>query len=156
MRRMARYVMSVTMPAHDGIPGANDTKIDAFLDEFGANAHPIIRLGFYASVFIFIFSPLFTVKLPVPIFILSKAKRDLHIKRYSESPNMIFSQLWMLQKMIVGLCWGMDESVRAYYNYEPLLGDPGTFQTGEPEIMSESFKVASEEYEELNKSEAKS
>ena len=140
MRAILRFVMNATMPAYDDMPGNKDTKIDAFLDEFAANAAPIIRLGFYAAAVVYVISPIITLKVPLPAFLLSSEKQVLHMEKYSESRNVIMAQLWMLQKMISALCWGMDDAVRAYFGYQPFEGDPGTFQSGVPEILSEAYR----------------
>ena len=139
MRAVQRFVLNATMPEHAGVPGNNKASLDAFLDEFTVNAAPIMRIGFYAAVAVYVLSPVFTIKIPLPAFWLSDKQQTRHMESYSESRNMIIAQLWMLQKMIAALCWGMDASVRAYFGYEPLEGDPGTFQTGSPGILSAAY-----------------
>jgi hypothetical protein len=130
MRKVAVFAMNELMPAHDDMPGIFDTKAEDFLKEFKANAHPIMRLGFFLSVWVYALSPVFTIGIPLPAFLLSEQKRLAHLDKYANSRNFVFSQLWMLQKMITAMCWGMDDKVRAYYGYEPYPEEPGNFKKG--------------------------
>ncbi len=131
MKSVTIFAMNEVMPPHDGMPGIIDTNAEAFLKEFKKNAHPIMRLGFWASVWVYVLSPVFTVYIPLPAFLLSEKKRFQHMEIYSNSHSFVFSQLWLLQKMITGMCWGMDDKVRAYYGYQPYSPELGDFRKGD-------------------------
>ena len=131
MRKMTIFAMNEVMPPHDGMPGVSDIDAEQFLKEFRAHAHPIMKIGFSLSVWIYVFSPLFTIGIPLPAFWLSEKKRLAHLQAYSSSHNFVFSQLWMLQKMITGMCWGMDDKVRTYFGYTPYRPEPGEFRKGD-------------------------
>lgn len=123
--------MNEVMPRHDDLPGIVDTSVGDFLDEFKQHAHPIMRLGFFLSVWVYVLSPVFTVGIPLPAFLLSEKKRIAHMQAYSSSHNFVFSQLWMLQKMVAGMCWGADDKVRAYFGYSAYRAEPGDFRKGD-------------------------
>jgi len=131
MRKITIFAMNEVMPRHGDMPGIADTQADTFLNDFGKHAHPIMRIGFMLAVWIYVLSPVFTVYIPLPAFWLSANKREQHMRKYSGSRSFVFSQLWMLQKMIAGLCWGTDPKVRAYFSYPPLDAEPGHFHKGD-------------------------
>ncbi len=131
MKTITIFALNEVMPPHDDMPGIVDTAVDDFLTEFKAHAHFIMRLGLFAAVWVYVLSPVFTLGIPLPVFWLSEKKRMEHLKRYSNSKNFVFAQLWMLLKMIAGLCWGKDDKVRAYFGYAPYLPELGEFRKGD-------------------------
>ena len=131
MRKTIIFAMNEAMPSHGDMPGVNDTAVNDFLDDFKKNAHPIMRLGFFLAVWIYVLSPVFTLGIPVPAMWLSEKKRLDHLNKYSSSKNFVFSQLWMLQKMITGMAWGMDDKVRRYFGYDPYPEELGLFKKGD-------------------------
>lgn len=131
MRKITIFAMNEAMPRHGDMPGVMDTEVDAFLSEFNQHAHPIMRLGFFLAVWIYVLSPVFTLGIPLPAFWLSAEKREAHLKKYSNSHSFVFSQLWMLQKMITGMCWGADAKVRQYFGYAPYEAELGEFKKGD-------------------------
>jgi hypothetical protein len=131
MRKITIFAMNEVMPSHGDMPGVIDTSVDDFLNEFKKHAHPIMRLGFFLAVWIYALSPIFTIGIPLPAMWLSEQKRKAHLRKYSSSKSFVFSQLWMLQKMITGMAWGMDDKVRAYFGYEPYPEELGLFKKGD-------------------------
>jgi len=131
MKKITIFAMNEAMPPHGDMPGIIDTDVEAFLIEFNNHAHPIMRLGFFLAVWIYVLSPVFTIGIPLPAFWLSQKKREEHLKKYSGSRSFIFSQLWMLHKMITGMCWGADAKVRTYFCYEPYEAELGDFKKGD-------------------------
>lgn len=131
MKTITIFALNEVMPPHGDMPGITDTSVHDFLKEFKAHAHFIMRLGLLAAVWVYVLSPVFTLGIPLPAFWLSEKKRVEHMKRYSNSKNFVFAQLWMLLKMIAGLCWGKDDKVRAYFGYTPYAPELGEFKKGD-------------------------
>lgn len=131
MRKVTIFAMNEVMPRYGEMPGIEDTQVNAFLDEFNTHAHTIMRIGFFFCVWVYVLSPVFTVGIPLPAFWLSQKKREEHLKKYSGSRNFVFSQLWMLHKMIAGMCWGADAKVRTYFGYAPYEAELGDFKKGD-------------------------
>lgn len=110
------------------LPGAADCDLDPFLRKYREEATTLMFVGTLAGALVFHLSPLFTVGLPVPAFMLSKRLGDLHAQRITNNRFYLVRQSLFLLKMLAGLCWGADPKVRAAFALRPLPSDPGTWR----------------------------
>ncbi len=111
------------------LPGAADCHLDDFLKRFNREAPPLIRLGVLLGALAFHLTPLFTVFVPLPAFLLPAGLLDTHAARISSTRFYLLRQTIFLLKMAAGLCWGADPAVRARFALPPLPADPGTWRT---------------------------
>ena len=110
------------------IPGAADCGLDAFLERFRAESGALVWLGTVVGALAFHLTPLLTVLVPLPAFLLPKRLLDRHAARISTTPVYLLRQAVFLVKLPAGMCWGADPKVRAAFALPPLPPDPGTWR----------------------------
>jgi hypothetical protein len=110
------------------IPGAVDCGIDAFLVRFKRDCTPLVWLGTVIGAVVFHLTPLLTVIVPLPAFLLPKGLLDRHAARITTSSIYLLRQAVFLLKLPGGLCWGGDPNVRQLFAMKPMPPDPGTWR----------------------------
>lgn len=125
-RGLIRGAMVAIFPGGSGLPGIVECDLDGFLDRFFQEAALALKLGLVAGAVLYQLSPLLTVGLPVPAFLLSEAQRERHLNRLLSHPIYLLRQACFLLKTVAGLCWGSHPSVRALYALPPYPPDPGS------------------------------
>ena len=128
MKSWIIFSLIAFVPRYQNLPGIADTDLNAFLNKLQIEAPSTFFLGLRVAAFIFMFSPILTVGIPLPAQWLSASKLNKHAEKISESPIMPIRQMMMVQKMMAGLCWGEEEKVRAYFGMEPYKENPGTWR----------------------------
>jgi hypothetical protein len=126
---LMRFTMCSLFPRTRSLPGVGDTNVREFLRRFRRESTLAIWLGISLGTLLFIFSPLFTVGIPLPAFLLPRGKLDRHARKLAASRFYLVRQLIFLVKMIAGFCWGADPRVRRAFNLPALPPDPGTLRT---------------------------
>lgn len=121
--------MCAMYPGSDQLPGIAATDIDAFLKRTATEAAPLIRLGLALATLVYTITPLITVGWPVPAFMLPAKTEARHATKLVGHPVYLIRQSVFVLKMMAGLCWGADPSVRAALSLEPYPADPGTWRT---------------------------
>jgi hypothetical protein len=126
---LMRFTMCALFPRTKHLPGLSDTEVREFLRRFRRETTLSIWIGISLGTLLFIWSPPFTVGLPLPAFLLPKKKLDRHARKLAASRYYLVRQLIFLVKMIAGFCWGADPQVRKAFNLKALPPDPGTLRT---------------------------
>lgn len=121
--------MVALYPRTDELPGIEDTDVGAFLRRYRAEAPLLMWLGLIAGTCAFVLSPLLTIYLPLPSFLLSERQLDRHASRVTTSRLYLLRQAVFLLKLAAGLCWASHDSVRHRFAMAPYPPDPGTWQT---------------------------
>lgn len=128
-----KWLISKTMqdlyPASGDFPGIEDMGLDAYLDQFKAEAPALMYTGLVAGATLYQFSTMMTVGKPGPAMMLSDELRDEHAQKITATSNYPLRQAIFLVKMVAGMCWGKDERVRRTMNLEPYGEDPGTWRS---------------------------
>ena len=128
-----KWLISKTMqdlyPASGDLPGIEDMGLDAYLDQFKAEAPTLMYTGLVAGCTLYQFSTMMTVGKPGPAMLLSDELRDQHAQKITATSNYPLRQSIFLVKMVVGMCWGKDDRVRRKMNLAPYKGDPGTWRS---------------------------
>ena len=130
MLALIRFSMRTLFPAHAGLPGVEDCDLRGFLDNFWREAAPMMKLGLVLSTILYILSPIFTVYLPLPLFLLPRGLRDKHANRASTSGIYLLRSATLLVKMVAGIAWGAHPEVRRRFALDALPPDPGTWREG--------------------------
>jgi len=117
------------MPPTDDLPGLADTDVDGFLRRFRRESNLAVWSGVVAGAAVYTLSPPFTIRRPLPSFLLPPEARDRHAAAITTSPSYLVRQSIFLLKMFAGMCWGQDPEVRRRMNLDPYAPDPGTFRT---------------------------
>ena len=123
------HVLSALYPRTADFPGIADTGLADFLPRFRRESAPLFRLGFYAAALLFVLTPILTVYLPVPSFLLPRRLLDRHADRITQLPLYPLRSLLLLLKVVAGLCWGAHPDVRARFGLAPLPADPTDWRT---------------------------
>ena len=122
------FAMRAVFPPTDALPGIAETDLTGFVRQLRREAPLLMRLGLWLATWFFIVTPLFTVFIPLPAFLLPSRLLAKHTERLFSSRSYIVRQLVYLLKMLGALCWGQDPEVRRRFGREPLPPDPGTWQ----------------------------
>lgn len=117
------------MPPTAGLPGVADTGLAPFVSQLRRESGWTFWLGILGSTALFVVSPIFTVWLPVPSFLLSSRLLDQHATRLATSRSYLARQAMILLKSAAGMCWGSDPAVRKIFALEPYAAEPGTWRT---------------------------
>ncbi len=120
--------MVALYPRTEALPGIEDTDLAGFLDRYHEESTFLMWLGLCAGACVFIASPLLTVYLPLPSFLLSPRLLDEHAHRVSASRWYLVRQAIFLVKLAAGLCWAAHPDVRARFAMAPYGADPGTWR----------------------------
>ena len=126
------WVPAALFPSTDGMPGLDQIDTRPKLDRVLADAPFVFRVGLYGAAMLFLVSPILTVYLPLPAFLLPRKWLDKHAYRLSTHPIYVVRQSTLLIKSVGALMWGADGSVRERLGMVPLPEDPGTWRRGEP------------------------
>jgi hypothetical protein len=123
-----KFAMCAMMPRTLALPGIADTDVDGFLRRLRNDSHPIYWTGLVLGAVLFAITPLITVGIPVPAFLLPRALLERHTDRVLSHPLYLIRQAAYLVRLSAGMCWGADSAVRARFQLAPYPPDPGTFR----------------------------
>jgi hypothetical protein len=129
MIALVRHSMRALMPASGDLPGVEDTDLDGFLRTIRREADWLFWLGVELGALVFVLTPLLTLGLPLPSFLLSRRRLDLHAQRIVAHRVYLLRQAVFLVRLTAGLCWGRDPRVRARFALSPYAPDSGGFRT---------------------------
>lgn len=126
---LVRFAMVAYFPRTEALPGVEDCGVDAYLEELRDEASLLLWTGIVVSAIVFQLTPVFTVFVPLPAFMLSAAALDRHAQKLATTDAYLLRQLAFLTRMFGGLCWGRHPEVRARFALPPLAPDPKTWRT---------------------------
>jgi hypothetical protein len=126
---LIKHAMAAMMPRSAGLPGILDTDIDGFLRRMREESDPLYWAGLVIGAVVYAISPLLTVFVPLPSFLLPAKLRALHTERLLSHALYPLRQAGYLVRLSAGMCWGADPHVRAKFALAPYPADPGTFRT---------------------------
>jgi hypothetical protein len=125
---LIRSAMCAMMPATERLPGVADAEPEAFLRRLRREADPLYWLGLKLGALLFTITPLITVGIPLPSFLLPRRWLERHTERIVIHPLYLLRQMMYLLRLTAGMCWGSDSRVRTCFDLEPLAPDPGSFR----------------------------
>jgi hypothetical protein len=128
---LIRSAMCDLMPrgeAPGGLPGIADTEVTEFLRTMKRESDGIFWLGIVSGAVVYALTPVLTVYVPLPSFLLPASLREKHAQRIVASQTYLIRQAVFLVRLAAGLCWGRDPGVRARFMLAPYPPDPGTFR----------------------------
>jgi hypothetical protein len=126
---LIKFAMCTMMPRTDALPGIADTDLHGFLRKMKNDSDPLYWTGLVLGAVVFALTPLITIGVPLPAFLLPKGLLEKHAERILAHPVYLLRQSALLVRLSAGMCWGADDSVRARFNLPPYGPDPGTFRT---------------------------
>jgi hypothetical protein len=125
---LIKFSMMAMMPRTAALPGIVDTDVDGFLRRMRGDAEPLFWLGLVLGALVFVLTPLITVGLPLPAFLLPERALDRHSERVLSHRVYLLRQTVFLIRLCAGMCWGADPAVRSRFALAPYTPDPGTFR----------------------------
>jgi len=128
MEFLVHRAMCALMPPAAGLPGFVDTD-PTFVARLHRESDLVFWLGILGGAFVFTVTPLLTIGVPLPSFLLPARLLDRHALRICTTRIYLFRQAVFLLKMAAGMGWGQDPVVRAKLGLDPLPPDPGTWRT---------------------------
>ncbi len=126
---LVRSAMVAFYPRTADLPGLEDTGIDAYLRQFRSETTFTMWLGVVLAAWLFHLTPLFTVFVPLPAFLLPASLRDKHASRLGSVNLYLVRQAMLVLKLPAGLCWGRDPEVRKRFAMPAYAADPDTWRT---------------------------
>jgi hypothetical protein len=115
--------------SQDALPGIADTGVDEFLRTMKRESDGVFWLGIALGAWVYALTPMLTVYVPLPAFLLPASLRDKHAQRIVGSKLYLVRQAVFLVRLAAGLCWGRDPQVRARFALAPYAPDPGTYRS---------------------------
>lgn len=125
---LIKFAMITMMPRTEKLPGIEDTDLDGFLRRMRRESEPLYWLGLVMGAVVFAISPLVTVGIPLPAFLLPKGALGRHAEKLLSHPLYLLRQAGFLIRLSAGMCWGADPKVRSCFALAPYAPDPGTFR----------------------------
>lgn len=129
MQWFIRHAMRALYPRTDALPGIEDCDDVAFLRKYKRESTGLMWLGLLAATWVFTTTPLLTVYVPLPSFLLPKKLLDRHAYKITYSGIYLLRQAVFLLKLTAGLCWGSHPEVRAKMAMEPYPADSGAWRS---------------------------
>ncbi len=128
MLKLSAWALAATFPSNAVLPGMDRLDPLPFLRQFRREAPLVIRLLWYVSVLVLLFTPILTTGIPLPAVCLSSARLQTHVHRLSVHRIYLLRQTMMMVKTIGGLAWGAHPEVRKALLIPVYAGDPGTWR----------------------------
>ena len=129
MHFLIRAACVALYPRTETLPGVIDTDLDGFLVRFRRESNGLLWLGLVAGTLVFTLTPLITVYLPLPSFLLPRRLLDKHADRIASHRFYLLRQAIVVVKMAGGLCWGAHPKVRAAFALPPYPEEPSRWRT---------------------------
>jgi len=113
-RRWIETVLETLLPCGvvEGLPGARETALADYMDEYLRRVPPLTALGLRAAFAAVAWSPVATLGRAAPITRLDAADREAHLVAWESSDNYWVRETVTLLKAATLLGWGGDRRVR--------------------------------------------
>jgi hypothetical protein len=118
-----------TFPGSDRLPAV---QMRPLVDQMWNESPAIMRLAMVGSAIAFHFTPLLTIYVPLPAFLLPAGLRDRHAHKLATHPIYLLRQSMLMVKTVGGLAWGADPTIRQRLGMKPYAPDPGRY----PPVLS--------------------
>src|SRR5215470_16373702 len=112
MNYLILSAMRALYPASGDLPGVADTGIEDFLRRYRRESSRLIWSGLVFGALVFTATPLFTIGVPLPSFLLPRRALDRHAHAVAGIRVYVMRQAIFLVKMVAALCWGAHPEVR--------------------------------------------
>lgn len=125
---LIKSAMKAMMPRSEKLPGIADTDLDGFLRRMRSEADSLYWLGLVLGAVLFASTPLLTLGIPLPAFLLPRKLVEKHANKLLSHPIYVLRQSVFLVRLSAGMCWGADPAVRGRFLMAPYPPDPGTYR----------------------------
>jgi hypothetical protein len=121
--------MAALYPRTESFPGVADCGLDTFLVKFKRDSTVMLWSGIVLGAIVFHLTPILTVYVPLPAFLLPANLLDKHAERILSTRLYLVRQIVFLVKLIAGLCWGTHPDIRKRFALSAYPEDPATWRT---------------------------
>lgn len=118
--------MCALYPGSETLPAVADLDVDGYLDRFRKDAVFPLRAGIVLAALIFALTPIITLGIPLPSFLLPRRLLDKHAHKVVGHSFYLVRQPVFILKMVAGMCWGEHPKVRECFHLAPYPADPRT------------------------------
>ena len=125
---LLRSAIVMIYPRTRELPGIEDCALDEHLERYRRETPWLVWLGTMVGALLFHLTPIITVYVPLPAFLLPAKLKDRHAMGIMTTRLYLVRQAVFLVKLCAGLCWGVDPEVRKRFALPPLPKDPGTWR----------------------------
>lgn len=128
MAALLRFAVAAMFPGSDRFPSAAALGLDAFVRRFLRETSWTMWLACIGSALAFVASPVLTISVPLPAFLLPARLLDRHAGAMADHRIYLVRQAAFLLKMVAGLHWGAHPEVRSRLGLAPYPADPGSWR----------------------------
>jgi hypothetical protein len=128
---LIRSAMRDMYPRTEHFPGIAECGDTEFIARFRRETSFLLWLGVVAGTWLYVLTPVLTVYVPLPSFLLPAALRDRHAQRITSTRIYLLRQAIFVLKMVAGLCWGASADVRQKIGLSPYLPDTEGYRVGD-------------------------
>lgn len=126
---LVRSAMVAYYPRTDALLGVEDCGVDEFLAKVREETSRLMWFGIVMSAIVFHLTPLLTVFVPLPAFMLSPRTLDRHAHALATTNVYLLRQIAFISRLYAAMCWGAHPEVRKRFGLPPLAPDPGTWRS---------------------------
>lgn len=129
MALLLQLAIAAMIPSTDQLPGAAALELRPFVRTYLRETTWLMWVGAVGSALAFAASPVLTIFVPLPAFLLPARLLDQHAAAMCDHRLYPLRQAGMLIKMIGCLFWGARAEVRTPLGLATYSPDPGTWRT---------------------------
>lgn len=129
MNWLVRFAMRAMLPRAAGLPGVADTGLDEFVPRLRRDCATVFWVGLVLGGLLFQLTPLLTIFVPLPAFLLWQSALDRHAAKVTSHPLYFLRSPMVLIKVAAGYCWGANAEVRKAIGLPPYPADPEQWRT---------------------------
>lgn len=128
MQWLVKQASLALYPRTETLPGVADTAIDQQLSQLRTEGLLILWFTLVLGALIFTLTPLFTLGVPLPAFLLPAKWLDRHAHRIATTRFYYVRQAMLGLKVAASLAWGKDPAVRRAIGIAPYADDPESYR----------------------------
>ncbi len=129
MNWLIRHAMCAMMPGGGTLPGLTAEEAHAYAQRVRAESDWLYSLGLCLGAVMFAITPIITLLIPLPSFLLPARLLDRHAERVVGHRSYLIKQAVFLVRLNAGMCWGASAHNRSALAQPAYPDDPGTYRT---------------------------
>jgi hypothetical protein len=129
LRLLVQHCLVAMFPPTDDFPGIATMDLPQYVTRFLSDASWLLWLGTVGSSLLFVATPIVTIYVPLPSFLLTRTALDRHAQNAADSNIYLLRNASFLVKMIGGLHWAGTPAIRSTFHMAPYPPDPQNWRT---------------------------
>jgi len=128
MNWLIRHAMCAMMPGGGELPGLDAADAADYTRAVRAESDWLYFLGLVLGAIVFAITPLITLGVPLPSFLLPAGMLDRHAQRVVAHRSYLIKQAVFLVRLNAGMCWGKLQAPRNALGQTLYAADSGSFR----------------------------